>query len=43
MYDGMGLGLFTAKKITEMLGGELKVASEPGNGSTFTVALPVGI
>lgn len=43
MYDGMGLGLFIAKNFTEMLGGELKVASEPGKGSTFTVALPVGI
>jgi signal transduction histidine kinase len=43
MYDGMGLGLFIAKKFTEMLGGELKVTSEPGKGSTFTVALPVGI
>jgi signal transduction histidine kinase len=43
MHDGMGLGLFIAKKFTEMLGGELKVASEPGKGSTFTVALPVGI
>lgn len=43
MYDGMGLGLFIAKKFTEVLGGELKVASEPGKGSTFTVALPVGI
>ncbi len=43
MYDGMGLGLFIADKLTKMLGGELKVASEPGKGSTFTVALPVGI
>jgi signal transduction histidine kinase len=41
-YDGMGLGLFIAKKITEMLGGELKVTSERGKGSTFTVALPLG-
>ena len=43
VYDGMGLGLFIAKNFTEMLGGELKAASEPGKGSTFTVALPVGI
>jgi signal transduction histidine kinase len=43
MYDGMGVGLFIAKTFTEMLGGELKVASEPGKGSTFTVALPTVI
>jgi signal transduction histidine kinase len=42
-YDGVGLGLFIAKKLTEVLGGELRVTSEPGKGSTFTVALPVGI
>jgi signal transduction histidine kinase len=40
-YDGMGLGLFIAKKLTEVLGGELKVMSRPGTGSTFTVALPL--
>jgi signal transduction histidine kinase len=42
-YDGMGLGLFIAKKLTEALGGELNVTSHPGIGSTFTVALPLGI
>jgi signal transduction histidine kinase len=41
-YDGMGLGLFIAKKLTEVLGGELNVTSHPGIGSTFTVALPLG-
>lgn len=40
-YDGMGLGLFIAKKFTEALGGELNVTSHPGRGSTFTVALPL--
>lgn len=43
MHDGMGSGLFIAKSFTEMLGGELNVASEPGKGSSFTVALPMGI
>lgn len=41
-YAGLGLGLYVAKKFTELLGGELSVTTEVGKGSTFTVALPVG-
>lgn len=40
-HDGIGLGLFLVKKHTELLGGELKVASELGKGSTFTIVLPI--
>jgi signal transduction histidine kinase len=40
-YAGLGLGLYIAKKFTELLGGELSVSTELGKGSTFTVALPV--
>jgi signal transduction histidine kinase len=41
-YAGLGLGLYIAKKFTELLGGELSVSTELGKGSKFTVALPVG-
>jgi two-component system, sensor histidine kinase and response regulator len=40
-YAGLGLGLYVAKKFTELLGGELSISTELGKGSTFTVALPV--
>ena len=34
-YQGTGLGLSIAKKMVELLGGELEVSSEPGHGATF--------
>jgi signal transduction histidine kinase len=39
---GMGLGLSICQKIVESHGGQLKLASEPGQGTTVTVYLPTG-
>ena len=39
--SGLGLGLFIASQIAEGHGGTIRVESAPGQGSTFTVELPV--
>lgn len=38
--DGIGIGLYLAREIITMQGGYIKVTSEVGKGSTFSVFLP---
>ena len=40
LYSGVGLGLYIARRLLDLLGGSISVTTELGKGSTFTVWLP---
>lgn len=42
-HGGVGLGLYIVRKYMDILGGEIRVDSEPGKGSTFTMRIPVAL
>ena len=40
-YGGLGLGLYISRHIVDAHGGHIEVSSQPGQGSTFVIDLPV--
>jgi signal transduction histidine kinase len=40
-YGGLGLGLYVVRTLVEAMGGTIRVESQPGEGATFIVELPL--
>jgi len=40
VFEGVGIGLVTAKRLVELQGGSIAVSSESGKGTTFKVTIP---
>src|SRR5262249_28284331 len=42
-YEGSGIGLALVKELVDLHGGEIGVVSAPGQGTTFTLRLPLDV
>ncbi|MDG9927796.1 MULTISPECIES: hybrid sensor histidine kinase/response regulator [unclassified Pseudomonas] len=42
-YGGLGIGLAICRQLVDLLGGDLRHQSQPGQGSVFTIAVPLDL